>query len=514
MNKMIVLKVTKRGIELPCKYINQEQLNYLKKSLTVKHNQFITKDRPQLAISIATYIHDIKNDMIYLPRITGANILRKFDQKFGFINAFPELDKIKIGESKLQLHDFQKEIIETLMREKYNDNRINNGVASCILDLPPGNGKSFIAMGLFEKFAQKTLYIVPGKDLLQQTINLFKQIYPELSIGWYHSDDHQDGDLVVMTIASATQADEYIFGKTKYKAFDYLSKFGFTIFDEIHTYCTKERQSVFRRCASAVMFGTSGTCFHRLDKMDPVAHYHVGSPVIGKEFLPERKNAESWTLDARVINYNGPDTYTKPLVSTQGMISQPLMVNQFSQDPYRSQILVEEIKKLVRADHRIIVLLDRTELVKLAHDYLKTAIDEEPLLKRVSMITGNVDAESRSAARDSRVVLGTYACLGTGISWPEFTAIIFWHPRKTKFEQFLNRVFRDGGDRSKTRVAIYLRDNATALKSQYLGFRKVCKEEHGVNPETIEINWNEIDLHEEIKKIADGFSEWLAKKSI
>ena len=108
--------------------------------------------------------------------------------------------------------------------------------------------------------------------------------------------------------------------------------------------------------------------------------------------------------------------------------------------------------------------------------------------------------------------MGTYQCIGTGLSFDEFSAVVFWHPRKNKFRQFLNRIFRENGDRDRARVAYYLQDNSTSIKSQYYGFRKVSMAERDVNPTIVARAWNDIAITPEIKKISDDFIKWDAEQ--
>jgi hypothetical protein len=252
--------------------------------------------------------------------------------------------------------------------------------------------------------------------------------------------------------------------------------------------------------------------------MDPIAHYHVGQPISGAKLMAPIVNSQPiteapipWKFQAVILKYNGPGEYTKSLTSKAGTVSHPLMVNQFSSDPYRSQLLVNTVRNLVNSGDRVFIMLDRTELVKLIHDYLCTVLNRDEM-PNASMVTGKVRDEDRVAARAARVVVGTYACIGTGISWDEFNSVVFWHPRRSKFEQFVARIFRENGDRTIERKAYFLQDNATSIKTQVSGFRTVCREHRGITPEVQVWDYEDIEPTREVLHIASRFKKWLEQK--
>lgn len=496
----MIFNLTRKGINIKAGDLTPQEFVKLRKSLTVTNIGF--GDRMQ---TMKSYQIDTKEKILYAARIKGTEILNKMGHTIN--NIIPHGENIKIT-SNFDLKDFQIPIYDHLI------NNIYSGINSCILDLKPGKGKTYLAMSLIKHFGKKTLFVVPGKELITQTTKLLKQIFPELIIGEYYSVKKTDGDIVVMTTKSAALLHKYTFTQNNKKITlnkdEYFDRFGLTIFDEIHTYCTSEQQEIFYKAGSFRTFGISGTCFDRTDGMDQIAHMHIGTPISAADLMPKDEIIE-WKFDAYCLRYNGPPDFTKPLISSADFISCPMMVTQFSKDPYRSQWLVDIIKQLVDDNHQVFVMLDRTELVKLAYEYLKTVFTKDGELEAASMVTGKVNDQLRSVARKSKVVIGTYGCIGTGISWDEFTGIVFWHPRRNNYKQFLNRIFRENGDRTKTRVAYYLQDNSTSIKTQYTGFKKICKEERNIDPIVISKSYTEITVSPEIKEISENFIKWEQK---
>lgn len=514
-------ELTQRGIAIPAGALSAQEFTKLKKRLTVSSMGF--GDR---LLTMQCFHIDKKKRIMYVARMRGLIELAKLGYEVTM--NIPEGDVLPDhDEIDLKLKDYQIPIVNFLKNRVYSDTALDLGMTAAYLDLQPGKGKTFIIMSLIEYFGVRSLIVVPGKELVVQTLTTLRAMFPTLTIGEYWSKTKTDGDIVVMTTKSAASVEEYTFKcngkKQTLTAEAYFARFGFAAFDEAHTYCTKEQQSIFQRVGARYTFACSGTTNEREDKMDEVAYMHVGAPIMGAKLMAaviaKLDAGPEWKFTATCLKYNGPNQFTESLTSSEGTVSCAKMVSQFSKDPYRSQWLVERVKKHVAEGHQVFVMLDRTELCKLAWDYLRTAFSAEELAmtpgaQAAAMVTGKVKDSVRAKARQSRVVVGTYSCIGTGISWDEFSALVCWHPRKNKFRQFLNRIFRENGDRERERVADFLQDNATSIKSQYYGFRKVCIAERKTDPEIIKRDWTDIQVSDDVQKISDEFIKWDAAQQL
>jgi hypothetical protein len=532
-------ELTQRGIAIPAGVLTAQELTRLKKRLTVTSVGFGDRKTTMQCFTI-----DRKARMMYVARMSG--LLELSRMGYEVTPALPEGEPLgtDVSDIKLELKDYQVPIVDFLLKKAYSDEAIRLGMGSAYLDLQPGKGKTFIIMKLIQTFGRKSLVVVPGKELIVQTVNTLRTMFPTLIIGEYWSKTKTDGDIVVMTTRSAASMDEYTFlpmppknpaggyfalpkgtKPVTVKSTDYFRRFGFSAFDEVHTYCTSENQSIFMRAACKRTLGCSGTTNEREDKMDEVAYKHIGKPIAGGHLMAPVLAAQQerareagvappkdWKFEAYCMRYNGPRDFTETLTSAEGTVSCPMMVSQFSKDPWRSQWLVDIVCQCVREGHQTFVMTDRTELAKLTWEYLKTAFTEDELdvddgLRAAGIITGKTKDRDRAAARQSRVIVGSYQCIGTGLSYDEFSAVVFFHPRKNKFRQFLNRIFREGGDRDRKRVAYYLQDNATSIKSQYYGFSKTCKEERNVTPVAIVRDWSDIKVTPAVRKIAEDYAK-------
>lgn len=507
----MIFDLTQRGVAIPAGSLTAQEFTRLRSRLTVKHMGF--GDRLQ---TMQCYTIDRKTRTLYAARMRGAMELARMGHEVRV--ALPEGEPLShdVRDVALTLKDYQRPIMEFLTTRVYNAEAVQLGVASCYLDLQPGRGKTYIIMALIQQFARKSLIVVPGKELVVQTVTTLRGVFPQLQIGEYWTKTKRDGDIVVMTSRSACAA-EYKFAGQRVAAAEYFARFGFAAFDEVHTLCTRENQEIFMRAACLRTFGCSGTSAEREDQMDEVAYMHIGKPIPGERLMVAAPKLPEWRFRAHCLRYNGPAEFTETLTSAAGTVSCARMVSQFSKDPWRSQWLVDVIRECVAAGHQTFVMLDRTELCKLAWDYLSTAFSAEELamtpgVQAAGIITGRTPDSERAAARRSRVIVGTYACVGTGLSFDEFSAVVFWHPRRNKFRQFLNRIFRENGDRGRERLAYFLQDNSTSIKTQYQGFSKTCRAERQVTPEVTVRSWRDIEITPRVKKISDDFIAWDAAR--
>jgi hypothetical protein len=513
----MIFNLTREGIEIPAGKLDSKTLGTIKRRLTVTSKGF--GDR---MTTMQAHSTNRRTGIVAIARMRGIVELARAGHTVKCqIGAGVDIPAERLRDSTLALKTFQEPIVRHLITKVFSPGSIELGMSSAILDLEPGKGKSFVAAAIVQHFGKKTLIVTPGKDLTRQTRDVYHLLFPHMRVGEYSGSHKTDGDVVVMCSNSAASGDTYTFTnmddtKTTMSAKAYFDQFGVTIIDEIHTMCTKQRASVFSRCQSLITLGVSGTCAHRIDQMDPVMYHWVGTPIDARKLMPVAAPdaAPEWKFEAHCLRYHGPTEFTRPLLSSLGTVSHSKMITQFSCDPWRSQLLVNTIRALVAEKHQVFVMLDRTELCDLAYKYLLSELKETTVdLAGCGIITGKVKEAAREQARFSNVVVGSYQCIGTGISFDEFTAVVFWHSRRNNFKQFLNRIFREDGDRAITRKAYFLQDAATSIKTQYYGFTKVCKEERNVTPVVAIHEYTKIEVSPEIKKIAADFELWIAEQA-
>ena len=82
-----------------------------------------------------------------------------------------------------ELKSNQEAVMDHIMNTYFTDAMRRMGQAGCIVNMPPGEGKTFLAMGIICALRRKTAIIVPNTYLLQQWLDLCQRYLPDTSIG-------------------------------------------------------------------------------------------------------------------------------------------------------------------------------------------------------------------------------------------------------------------------------------------------------------------------------------------
>jgi superfamily II DNA or RNA helicase len=522
----VILKITARGLSIEqdalMKVIGYDGVEKLKKKLTLTHTEMMGKKIMGTKIMRLYKLVDIATDVgsqryILAARWSGVKkIIMAINKKAVVTYKSGLHEGESIEESRLipgvDLNENQQVIIDHLMANVYTSNRISQGIAGCILVMGTGLGKSYLATALIESLKKKTLIILPGSGMLPDWLALFAEYYPDLKIGQYHGKIKTDGDVVIMIIKSAIKDTFNVDGK-KISYSDYFKRFDFVIYDEIHEYPTVTCQEIFWRVGLRCALGITATPDERADKMDAVYISHVG-PLINVETIPGYNVKDiKWTATVQVINYSGPPEYTKPIRNVNGWIQTMGMHKQCSQDPYRTQLIINKLKEL-RADNKSIFVFSELRdyieelMPKITEAGLNASAPELAGVKTKSLM-GGTTPESRKEATQADIILMTYPYGNKGISIVKMDAMIFITTRKSKMRQTLGRILRRGGDPSIRRTIVDIIDVKTSLKKQFSERKKIYIEKE-FDMEITNISFEDIpDVH--IPDVAQINSETIAE---
>ena len=462
---------------------------YIYKSLLEKHN--ILKrinNRFTLTVDKYTYKERIKNyksiydkDIMIYPRFGFLKYIKKHFINYNLVNKIKEgeIPKIKFKWTG-KFKNNQPIIAEHIMSNIFTKENAKNGKSGLILNLQAGQGKTFLATGLIEKLKRKTLIICHNRTILFQWYNILLQAYPENNIGLYYGEAKEDGDIVVAVINSLLLDIMEINGeKTTSKLF--FKRFGYTIIDEAHEYCSKTRRNIYTRASSTYMLGLSATPLERKDGMDIINVWGCGDVLDAKTIKGYTEEDIAFKGEVVKINYTGPKQFTQLItIGELDTISHSLMINQISDDFYRIHMIVKLTYELIRESKNIFIFADRREyLEKIRNEmtrfniYTEIHIDD---VKANRIVGGATDLEIKKA-EEGNVILTTYQFMGTGKSIPKMDAVILAHPRKSKCRQYVGRIFRLGSDYSITRKIYDIIDCFAHFPSQWYIRKKYYDEQ-------------------------------------
>lgn len=390
-----------------------------------------------------------------------------------------------------ELYPSQQLIVSWLMERYYTPAKMRTGLASAIINIRAGTGKTRIAGAIAAAIGQRCLYIVPRVELARQTFKDLRALLGDESAGLYPSA-HPIAVAVINTAMKLTP--------------EQIREYGFLIFDEVHEFVSSARAAFMFRCYIPRL-GMSATTADRVDKLDRVneLHFSTAGRVIQAEEVPGFSYDETkFNMSAVVIKYFGPPEYTKLLKNeATDMLSTALQWEQLMNDPYRWEVIHCAFERLISRGHHIYIFAEqrahvealRNSVVKwlanpadvaapeldegisIAADIAEPPAPSEPpelLEPPAPAIQQDKQAQawmggcknSADVINHARVIITTYGYAGTGVSIARMTAILHATSRRSKLSQILGRIRRRDGDMSAPREVIYISDRRAGFSSQ------------------------------------------------
>lgn len=152
----------------------------------------------------------------------------------------------------VQLRDYQKEAVGAVILA------LNTGVKRQLIALPTGSGKTIIMSALAKTINKRTLILAHRQELITQTAEKLKLVWPEVSIGICQGErDEIDHSVVVGSVQSCSRP----------KRLERLKALGFELLmiDEAHHSVADTYQSVintlgFGEGTDKLLVGVSATC--------------------------------------------------------------------------------------------------------------------------------------------------------------------------------------------------------------------------------------------------------------
>lgn len=465
------------GLIIPDKLLREvlkQNYNKFFDDLTIRYEP--KKGRPIITRLYADkYIAKVRHTI--LPRV----IVRKLKKYITIKIMLPPLIASPLITMKIDLYQDQQMIIEELMRRNYTTEMITSGEGAALLNLGAGKGKTMVAAGLIAALQLKAIYVVPKVPLVDQAIGDLAVCLEGCTVAKYNkkfadkvaSGKAQWPDILVIVINSALMHPEI------------FKLYSFVIFDEVHQYCSKTRRNIFRMAMLPVCLGMSATTNQRKEGDDKISHGELafGGILYAAELVKDiAEPAPQFKCHVEIVNYYGPDEYSKALKheATDELFCF-YMHQQASNDPYRTQLVVNEIKALYDwkgvngEQHLIYVFCENLIPLKKIYTILERVYGAELAAPEFKSLVGGAKSEILlEIRRSARIILTTYGYSGTGMSINHASAIVFLTSRKAQMEQILARILRRGSDVSLVRQVRDIVDVRTPLRHQV----KVRKESY------------------------------------
>ncbi len=379
-----------------------------------------------------------------------------------------------------KLKENQIVVLKYLYKNFYCKKKVKKGKGITTVVMKAGRGKSFVVLGLAHILKVKTVVVVPNDKVLVGWKKVLEKYMPKSKIGIYSGKTKIDGDIVLMMIHSAVS--------TKIEQ-SYISTFGLVVFDEIHKYCGPKHSLALWKLTRPYVLGLTATP-NRPQKEDIIFKTQTGLTYAEK--IPGYKFDDvKFKGNVKVIRYSGHPTYTKKLRNPITLNnSAPALISQIVEDPYRNQLIVEEIMAIYKNKNDVFAFSDRVE-----HLYtLETMLKANGATNVAVLVGGSTEEFTKHVFNNAIIILTTYPSSDTGVSIDRMTGIVFCTPRRNLMEQKLGRILRIGGDLSIERRAVDIIDDKLSLADQYKERKKIYKAEGFTIAET-EVSWEDYQTY-------------------
>lgn len=370
-----------------------------------------------------------------------------------------------IGSAKI----YQLIALKYLLRTVFNCNESSHA-QSCILRMNTGLGKTHMAMLLINAFKVRTLIVLPASGVLVE------QWYKDLctyirgpTIGIYDAN-HKDTNVDILITMNVNLFDPQEPLKSA------LSSFGFTIYDEIHTFATTKRSNIFMNTFTRYRIGLTAsfpTSFINLKYLE----YELGAKVDVENIPFFRIDDVKFDAHVSLIHYYGDKDYTKLIINEKtGIVSNADMYKLISSDMNRNKLIltivewlyVRAIKTFIFFDDKDSIYMFERLLLEYANFHVAPEVLRGSIVKAKSKMTKKeIDHMNGSA----KIILIVYGYGDTGLSVSDAYSAIWYHPRKSLIDQKNGRILRINSDLSARRYIFDIVDANTPYSKQ-LQFRK------------------------------------------
>lgn len=285
-----------------------------------------------------------------------------------------------------------------------------------ILQLPPGYGKTVMALYILCELNVKTLIIVHKEFLMTQWKDRIEQYIPGCEVGIIkQSKTDIDKPIVIGSLQSicSRNYDNEVF-----------NGFGLVIIDECHHIGAQ----VFSRALNKVNFkyslGLSATV-NRKDGLSKVFKWFIG------DIVYKIQKKKTITTEVLCLVYN-EEEYQKEETMYNGKPNISKMINNICEYLPRTKYIVDTIKELY--DNRnIIVLSDRRKHLEDMYGMLDGY--------ERGYYVGGMKKEQLKESEEKKVILGTYNMVSEGFDLPKLDTLILASP-KSDIEQSVGRIQR------------------------------------------------------------------------
>jgi len=421
-----------RGYIINKKSYNKDKIDKIKNELNVK------------PFSINNNFYNNNNFKVYLENTTQLCIPKYYGlEKFGN----PDINDIEKGidiniEFKGTLRDYQEKILNIFI-PKFK--KLQGG----ILCIPPGKGKTVLAIYLISLLKKKTLVVVHKSFLVNQWKKRLEEYLPNSRIGIIQQDkiEIEDKDIVIGMLHSISMKnyDSEIF-----------EDFGLTIIDEVHHLGAQVFSNLFKKVNTDYMCGLTATP-KREDKLEKVIYWHIGNILYYEDITINQD------IKVMICNYTTINKLFVEVINNKTKNAQiSTMISNICNIQDRTKIIVNIILEIKKNEplRKMLILSERLEHLT----DMKNIVDSQTKIT-TSKYIGGMKEEKLIKAEDADLIFSTYQMSSEGLDIPSLNTIILTTSRK-KVEQSVGRILRKQSGYDVQPLIVDIVDNIKQFKNQ------------------------------------------------
>lgn len=408
--------LTNYGYGILKKNKTKEEINNIIEELTVKPNNNFLMNHREVDDSFCVCLET--NKYLYLPKYYG---LKKFGLPNKISINIPEQIELKFNGNLL---DNQKAPVE-----EYLKNANNPKCMGGILQLPPGSGKTVMALYISCKLKVKTLIIVHKDFLLNQWKERIEEYLPGARIGLLKQKqiETKGFDITIASLHSLSmkEYDENTF-----------CDFGLVIIDECHHIAAQVFSKALLKINFQYALGLSATV-NRKDGLSKVFKWFIGDVVykITKKEISVTTKVEMCTFkDTNPI-------YKRDIYLFNGKVNMARMINNVAEYKPRQEYVVDKLLEILEkeSNRNVIMLSDRRKHL----EDIKKLISkrDEVLGNKTGLYIGGMKNKILEESKEKQIILGTYNMVSEGFDLPKLDTL-FLLTSKGDVQQSVGRIQR------------------------------------------------------------------------
>nr|QOI90421.1 putative helicase D10 [Pyramimonas orientalis virus] len=291
-----------------------------------------------------------------------------------------------------------------------------------ILQLPPGAGKTVMALYILCQLGVKTMIIVHKDFLLNQWRERIEQYVPLARIGMIKQKQvDTDCDIAIASLQSLSMRD---YDK------DVFSTFGLVIIDECHHIAAQTFSKALLKINFRYALGLSATV-NRKDGLSKVFKWFIGDIVYK---VTKKKDVEC-NVDIAVFD-DKDTTYCKEHYMFNGKVNMAKMVNNVTMFEPRTDFIVARMCEVLEREptRNVIILSDRRK-------HLEDMREKIGDMYSTGLYLGGMKNSDLEVSKEKQVILGTFNMVSEGFDLPKLDTLIL-ATSKSDIEQSVGRIQR------------------------------------------------------------------------